>query len=170
VLRTALSLMVMLGIGLAMPDSARTQTDQDDPPARTAVSPDHVSEGLRRPALVIPEVPIQQPTFRSEVTEKLETPLDVIRRELQEEAKRHPWQSGYYLPGSTINSTPGLIGQVDVWPALVSLVTKIKTIRREHSEAEARQMVQQELAAFCSQHDCAQVAQAPLPEGVIFPQ
>jgi hypothetical protein len=127
------------------------------------VSMEHVSEGLRRPELYIPPVQLQEPTFRSGVTERLETPLDVIRRELQEEARTRPWETGPY-------KAPGVIAQVDVMPAIYSLVAKIKAVRREHAEAEARQMVQEELAAFCSEHDCTQAAQLPLYEGIVAPQ
>jgi hypothetical protein len=97
-------------------------------------------------------------TFRSEVTVKLETPLDVIRRELQEEA-RVRWRPPV---------TKGL-AEVDVLPALVGLVNKIKTIRRQHAEAEARTMVEQELAEFCSTHDCSDIEREPVSEGVIVP-
>ena len=114
--------------------------------------------GLKRPELQIPAIPTQEPTFRSGVTEKLETPLDVIRRELREEAHLHPWQGGHYTPG------------IDLMPALISLVTKIKTIRQEHAEAESRQMVRAELAEFCTQHDCSQAAELPIDEGVIAPR
>jgi hypothetical protein len=55
-------------------------------------------------------------------------------------------------------------------PALMSLVTKIKTIRRERAEAESRQMVQEELAEFCAEHDCSQAAELPIEEGVIAPR
>lgn len=149
---------LILGAGLAA-EAAGGQ----DPPAPAAAAPsvvsaDHISEGLKRPELQIPDVAVQQPTFRSGVTEKLETPLDVIRRELREEAHLHPWQGGRYTPG------------IDVLPALMSLVTKLKTIRREHAEAEARQMVQAELAEFCEQHDCSQAAELPLDEGIIAPK
>jgi len=113
---------------------------------------------LKRPELQIPPITTQQPTFRSGVTEKLETPLDVIRRELREEAHLHPWQGGRYTPG------------IDLMPALISLVTKIKTIRQEHAEAESRQMVRAELAEFCAEHDCSQAAELPIEEGVIAPR
>lgn len=88
----------------------------------------------------------------------LETPLDVIRRELQEEAKvrfRTPVTRG--------------LAEVDVLPALVGLVNKIKTIRRQHAEAEARTMVARELAEFCLTHDCSEIERDPVPEGVIVP-
>jgi hypothetical protein len=148
---------LVLGAGLAVnAASAQDPTAQDRAPS--AISVDHISEGLKRPELQIPDVAVQQPTFRSGVTEKLETPLDVIRRELREEAHLHPWQGGRYTPG------------IDVLPALMSLVTKIKTIRREHAEADARQMVQEELAEFCEQHDCSQAAELPLEEGIIAPR
>lgn len=162
-LRRLLILIAVAGSGLATPALARAQTQDRAPaPVTTVVSPDHVSEGLRRPELFIPPAEVQEPTFRSAVTGKLETPLDVIRRELQEEARLHPWESAHYQPG--------VIYQVDVLPALISLVKNIKRIRYEHAEEEARQMVQEELAAFCAQHDCAEAAdQLPL-EGVLLPR
>jgi hypothetical protein len=169
VVRIALAVTLTIGAGLLTADAAGGQ-EQGAAGASPAVSADHVTEGLRRPELVIPQVPIQEPTFRSGVTGKLETPLDVIRRELREEAKLRPWQGGYYMPGQSTGSTPGLIAQVDVWPALMSLVTRIKTIRREHAEADARQMVQEELSAFCAQHDCSEAAALPIDEGIIMPR
>jgi len=162
VLRFALTLILAVGLPLFAPVMAAGQQQEQRPtPAQPVVSPDHVSEGLRKPELFIPLTTLQEPTFRSGVTEKLETPLDVIRRELREEARLRPWDNAHYQPG--------VIYQVDVLPALMSLVTKIKRIRYEHAEAEARQMVQEELAAFCAAHDCAEAAtQLPL-EGVILP-
>lgn len=122
---------------------------------------------MRRPELQIPPVPLDMPTFRSEVTGKLETPLDVVRRELREEAGLPPWRGG--LARTPVNCD-SCVAQVDVLPALVGLVRKFKAIRREHAEAEARQMVRRELAEFCSTHDCSQVVQEPLAEGVILRQ
>jgi len=155
VVRTLLVMSLAGTLGIA---AAAAAGEQERVVASSPVSPDHISEGLKRPELQIPAVPVQEPTFRSGVTEKLETPLDVIRRELREEAHLHPWQGGRYTQG------------IDVLPALMSLVTRVKTIRREHAEAEARQMVQEELAAFCAEHDCSQAADLPLPEGVIAPR
>jgi hypothetical protein len=158
-----LSLSVCLTIGAVtlFPGAAMSQ-DRPAAAQSAVVSADHVRDGLRRPELIIPPVAFQEPTFRSGVTERLETPLDVIRRELREEARLHPWENAHY--------TPGVIAQVDVLPALASLVTKIKRIRYEHAEAEARQMVQEELAAFCAQHDCSQAEALPLDEGIITPR
>jgi hypothetical protein len=155
-----LALVMSLGVGawFMAVDSAMGQDGSARTAPSEAVSADHISEGLKRPELQIPPVIAQEPTFRSGVTEKLETPLDVIRRELREEAHLHPWQGGRYTKG------------VDVLPALMSLVTKIKTIRREHAEAEAREMVKTELEAFCAQHDCSQAAELPLEEGLIVPK
>ena len=163
VVRTGLMLVAATGALLGHVDAAAGQ-DQQEPvvTGAPAVSVDHVSEGLRKPELYIPPVQIQEPTFRSGVTEKLETPLDVIRRELREEARLHPWENSHY--------TPGIIAQVDVLPALVSLVTRIKRIRYEHAEAEARQMVREELEAFCEEHDCSQAADVPFDEGLILPR
>ena len=159
----AVAVTLTIGSGLVAPGAAVAQ-DRPVPAAapNPVVSADHVSDGLRRPELIIPAVPFQEPTFRSSVTERLETPLDVIRRELREEARLHPWENARY--------TPGMIGQVDVLPALVSLVTKVRRIRYEHAEAEARRMVQDELAAFCAQHDCSQAAELPIDEGIIAPR
>ena len=157
----ALSLALAIGAIIGAPSAAIGQ-DRPAQAQNPVVSADHVSDGLRRPELVIPPVAFQEPTFRSGVTERLETPLDVIRRELREEARLHPWENAHY--------TPGVIAQVDVLPALVSLVTKIKRIRYERAEAEARQMVQNELAAFCAEHDCTQAAELPIDEGIIAPK
>jgi hypothetical protein len=164
VVRTGLTLLVAAAALLGDVKVARAQ-DQQPPVATTpsGVSVDHVRDGLRRPELYIPPVQMQEPTFRSGVTEKLETPLDVMRRELQEEARLRPWENGPSKP-------PGVIAQVDVLPAVYSLVAKIKAIRREHAEADARQMVDEELAEFCSAHDCAGAAQLSLDEGVILPR
>ena len=122
------------------------------------VSTDRIRDRLRRPELQIPPLPPPPLTFRSEVSVKLETPLDVIRRELREEA-------GLRL---RTPATQGLV-EIDVLPALVGLVNKIKTIRREHAEANARRMVEQELAEFCSTHDCSDFEREPIAEGVIGP-
>lgn len=157
----SLSVAVTFGVVAVVPGAAMGQ-DRPTATQGAVVSADHVRDGLRRPELIIPPVALQEPTFRSGVTERLETPLDVIRRELREEARLHPWENAHY--------TPGVIYQVDVLPALVSLVTKIKRIRYEHAEAEARQMVQEELAAFCAQHDCSQAADLPIDEGIIVPR
>jgi hypothetical protein len=140
-------------IGRAQDGSPGQKPEADDP-----VSTDRIRDGLRRPGLQIPPMPPPPLTFRSEVTVKLETPLDVIRRELQEEA-RVRWRPPV---------TKGL-AEVDVLPALVGLVNKIKTIRRQHAEAEARTMVEQELAEFCSTHDCSDIEREPVSEGVIVP-
>jgi len=122
------------------------------------VSADRIRNGLRRPELQIPLLPPPPLTFRSEVLVTLETPLDVIRRELQAEAKVH-----FRTP-----VTKGL-AEVDVLPALVGLVNKIKAIRRQHAEAEARTMVERELAEFCLTHDCSDIEREPFTEGVIVP-
>lgn len=124
----------------------------------SAVSPERISEGLRRPELQIPPVPLETPTFRVDITGTLETPLDVVRRELRAEAGLPPWRGG------SGHVTQG----IDILPALMGLVSKFKTIRREHAEAEARQMVRRELAAFCATHDCSQVVQEPLTEGGVL--
>jgi hypothetical protein len=163
VLKAPRLLTLIVGLVLVAPRVGRGQSPDSTPASQEVpVSADRISDGLHRPELQIPPVVLsQEPTFRTSVTGKLETPLDVIRRELREEARLHPWENAHY--------TPGVVAQVDVIPALMSLITKIKTIRREHAEAEARQMVQQELAAFCSEHDCAEAAELPV-EGVILPR
>ena len=157
-----------IGAGHVAADARGQGQDADAVSRSSVVSADHVSEGLKRPELQIPPVPFQQPTFRSGVTEKLETPLDVIRRELREEAHHHPYRGGLYSWDAWPGGRPPQ--GVDVIPALMSLVTHIKTIRREHAEAEARQMVQEELSEFCAQHDCTQAAELPIEEGVIAPR
>jgi hypothetical protein len=134
------------------------QSPSEQQQSESAVSADRIRDGLRRPALQLPELPPPPVTFRSGVEVKLETPLDVIRRELQEAARVH-----FRTP-----VTRGL-AEVDVLPALVGLVNKIKAIRRQHAEAEARTMVEQELAEFCSTHDCSDIEREPITEGVIVP-
>lgn len=152
-------MMLCVGSVLTMGSPVAGQEPDATPASQDAVvSADRIVEGLRRPELQIPPIPQEVPTFRSGVTGKLETPLDVIRRELQEEAHLHPWQGGHYTAG------------VDLLPAVMSLVTKIKTIRYQHAEADARQMVKQELAAFCEEHDCSQAADELPLEGVIAPK
>jgi hypothetical protein len=151
--------MLAIGAGLTTGSAVAAQERSPTSAAQeAAVSADRVAEGLRRPELQIPPIPQEVPTFHTTVTGKLETPLDVIRRELREEAHLHPWQGGHYTAG------------VDLLPAVMSLVTKIKTIRYEHAEAESRQMVKQELAAFCEEHDCSQAADELPLEGVIVPK
>lgn len=158
--RIPLLIVVMLALlwpgvlsGQAQEPSSEQATKSGEP-----VSADRIRDGLRRPELQIPPLPPPPLTFRSEVQVTLETPLDVIRRELQEEAKVH-----FRTP-----VTKGL-AEVDVLPALVGLVNKIKAIRRQHAEAEARTMVEQELAEFCSTHDCSEIERQPISEGVIVP-
>jgi len=126
----------------------------------TVVSVDKIREGLQRRELQIPPLPPEYPTFRSGVEVELETALAAMRRALREEARARPWEFATPKP-------PGVIAQVDILPALASLVTRIKRMRYEHAEAEARQMVREELAAFCSQHDCSQAAELPIDEGII---
>jgi len=152
-LTLAAAAAVCMSVTLAGQEHSPAAASED-----TVVSADRIVEGLRRPELQIPPIPQEVPTFRSGVTGKLETPLDVIRRELQEEAHLHPWQGGHYTQG------------IDLLPAVMSLVTKIRTIRYEHAEAEARQMVKQELAEFCAEHDCSQAADVLPPEGLIAPK
>jgi hypothetical protein len=149
--------LVLMGPG-SLSGQAQQPASGQSPKADEPVSADRIREGLRRPELQIPPLPPPPLTFRSEVQVTLETPLDVVRRELQEEAKVH-----FRTP-----VTKGL-AEVDVLPALVGLVNKIKTIRRQHAEAEARTMVERELAEFCSTHDCSDVEREPISEGVIVP-
>ena len=146
----ALVLLCTLGRGVsAAPAPQSASPNGADQP----VSVQRVGEGLKRPELQIPPLPPPPLTFRTEVTERLETPLDVIRRELQEEARVRlglPTRQG-----------------LDLLPALVGLVDKVKSIRRAHAEAEARQMVQRELDAFCRVHDCSEIEREPVSEGVL---
>jgi hypothetical protein len=144
---------------VAGPHDAGQEQASDVAQSGTPVSADRVRDGLRRPELQIPLLLPETPSFHVEVTGKLETPLDVIRRELREEAGLPPWRGG------SGHVTQG----IDVLPALVGLVTKFKAIRYQHAEAEARKMVQEELAEFCSTHDCSQVVEEPL-EGLILPK
>jgi hypothetical protein len=140
------------------PQSPSGQSSTQDP-----VSTDRIREGLRRPELQLPPLPLPPPTFRAEVIEKLETPLDVIRRELATEARG----SMPTLPAPVGVAVP--LVSFDVLPAIVGLVNKIKQIRREHAEAEARRMVREELAAFCKTHDCTEIERQPVSEGVLSP-
>ena len=123
------------------------------------VSAERIQEGLRRPALEIPPLPPPPLTFRAEVLVTLETPLDVIRRELREEANVE-WRP----PAA---GSENQLVRMDILPAIVGLVNKFKAIRRANAEADARRMVQEELAAFCKTHDCADIERAPSSEGVI---
>ena len=149
-------LLCVSALSAAGPYEDPQQTPSEAAPSNGVVSAERIQEGLRRPALEIPPLPPPPLTFRAEVTVTLETPLDVIRRELQEEANvrwRPPARQG-----------------LDLLPAIVGFVNKIKTIRRERSEADARRMVQQELAEFCKIHDCTDIERDPVTEGVILPQ
>ena len=149
----------MLGTVLAAAYAAAAQDVPADA-GGTVVSADKIREGLQRRELQIPPLPPEYPTFRSGVEVELETALSAMRRELREEARARPWEF-------TAAKPPGVIAQVDILPALASLVTRIKRMRYEHAEAEARQMVRDELAAFCSQHDCSQAAELPIDEAII---
>ena len=142
----------------ALVGRAQEPSSVPTPKADEPVSADRIRDRLRRPELQIPPLPPPPLTFRAEVQVTLETPLDVIRRELREEAGVR-WRTPV---------TQGLV-EVDVLPAIVGLVNKIKTIRREHAEANARRMVEQELADFCSTHDCSDFEREPIAEGVIVP-
>jgi hypothetical protein len=145
--------MIVTSVAIAQ---AREEQQSPSAPGDGVVSADRIQEGLRRPVLEIPALPPPPLTFRAEVSVTLETPLDVIRRELQEEANvrwRPPTRQG-----------------LDLLPAIVGLVNKVKAIRRENAEADARRMVQAELAAFCRTHDCSDIEQEPSAEGVIVPR
>jgi hypothetical protein len=154
-----------------VPGAAAAAGDQQQPsgPKATAsdepVSAGRISEGLRRSELELPPIPAVPPTFRTEVIGRLETPLDVIRRELQEEAGVRWKPRG----PQTTTAWGSSVATVDVLPALVGLVNKIKDIRRQHAEADARRMVQRELDAFCMTHDCSDIERDPATEGVIVP-
>ena len=156
VVRSAALIAVLTCTLLAVVDTT-TVAQQTSPsasqPPPSGVSADRISEGLKRPELQLPPIPLPPPTFRAEVVEKLETPLDVIRRELQEEAN--------------VRWKPPTKQGLDLMPALVGLVSKVKSIRRDHAEAEARRMVQEELDAFCRTHDCSQIEREPISEGVV---
>ena len=146
---------------------AGSREDQQQSPSERApsdgvVSAERIQEGLRRPALEIPPLPPPPLTFRAEVLVTLETPLDVIRRELKEEANV-TWRP-------PVAGTENQLVRMDLLPALVGFVNKVKAIRRERAEADARRMVQQELAAFCKTHDCSDIDREPVTEGVILPQ
>jgi hypothetical protein len=78
---------------------------------------------------------------------------------LREAAGLPPWKGGAPVK-------PGF----DILPALIGLVNKVKAIRYAHAEADARRMVQEELAEFCSTHDCSQVLQEPAEGSVLVPR
>ena len=136
---------------------AQDPASADTPP----VDPEHVSDGLKRPAIDIPPLPpaADTPRFKTSTEGEwpVETPLQVIRRELAQEHTSRP------APVAGI--TPPLVS-VDVLPAIMSAIQKVKDARHEHAEAEARQMVDEDLQAFCAVHDCDQPATGGT-EGVI---
>lgn len=125
------------------------------------VDPEHVSEGLKRPAIDIPPLPpvADTPRFKTSTEGQWprETPLQVIRREL---AEAHTSR-----PAPVAGITPPLVS-VDVLPAIMSAIQKVKDARHARAEAEARQMVDEDLQAFCAVHDCSQQP-ASESEGVV---
>jgi hypothetical protein len=154
----------VLVILLAVPAAASAQQSAAPDSTDSPVSAERIVDGLKRPQLEIPPLP-QMPTFRTAVeARKLETALEAVRRELAEE---------YGRGGKEQSRVPGAataLASVDVWPAIVGLYNKIQDIRREHAEANAREMVSKELAAFCAAHDCAAIQQGQPIEGLILPQ
>jgi hypothetical protein len=136
---------------------AQDPASTDTPP----VDPEHVSEGLQRPALDIPPLPpaADTPRFKTSTEGQwpVETPLQVIRREL---AEAHTSR-----PAPVAGITPPLVS-VDVLPAILSAIQKVKDARHAHAEADARQMVDEDLQAFCAVHDCDQQP-GSASEGVI---
>jgi hypothetical protein len=157
-----LSTCVFIAAFSAAPEGQQQPASEKPQPA-DPVSAERIREGLKRPELQLPPLPPPPLTFRAEVEVTLETPLDVIRRELATEARG----SLPTLPGPKEVAVP--LVSYDVLPAIVGLVNKIKAIRREHAEADARRMVQAELDAFCQTHDCSTGGGEPLSEGVIAP-
>jgi hypothetical protein len=137
------------GSGAAMADAAPDKVR----PTESTVSVERVREGLQRPALKIPAIdPI--PVFRASVEEiLLETPLQVVRRELAAD-------SGY----------TGGTGR-DVLPLIMGVVKSIRGAYRAYSEARIRKEVQAALTAFCAEHDCSVLEAGPPPiEGVVLPR
>jgi hypothetical protein len=113
--------------------------------------------------LIIPPLPAlnEPPTFRIKVESdwRIETPLQVIRRELAEDSGAHR-----IVPGG--GTTPPLVA-VDVLPAIVGFVKQIRDARYAHAVADARERVAEDLAAFCAINDCDTAAQSPA-EGVVI--
>ena len=143
---TAVLLLMSGGGGVAAGQDAAPGAEQ--PP----VSADRIQEALQRPALKIPPVPLDTtPIFRSKVEGEwpLETPLQVIRRELAEEA--HGRRPG--VAGTAGGAAP--LMSVDLLEIAASVRNALQQSRRQHAEAEARQMVQEELDEFCRVHDCS---------------
>ena len=155
-----LIVMMLMGGQDGTPGTPVAPTDQrpsdprsSAPDPKSPVSVERVREGLQRPVLKIPQIEVL-PVFRGsvEVDLPLDTPLQAMRRELAAE-------SGYS------KRAPDIIG------AVMGIVKRVKAARRAHAEAEIRKAVQEELNAFCAQHDCSVLADGPPPiEGVIIPR
>ncbi len=123
------------------------------------VSIERVKEGLQHPGPALKIPPIEAiPVFRARVEEeapRLDNPLQGMRRELAE----HPTGVG------------GRLGGFDVLGAVMGIVKSIKSVHRAHTEAEIRKEVQSALDAFCLEHDCSVLEDAPPPlEGIVLPR
>ena len=124
-----------------------------------------VSEGLNVPRLKIPPLLAAEatPTFKLKVESEwpLETPLDVLRRELGTESK----STRRLVPGTAGGAAPLIT--VDLLAVYGSIKKSIQQARREHAEREAREFVAEDLAAFCAINDCPRNDQVAT-EGIII--
>jgi hypothetical protein len=60
---------------------------------------------------------------------------------------------------------------VDVWPMIMGLVHKVKSAHRAWEEAQIRREVEQEITAFCAEHDCSVLEDGPPSlEGIVLPK
>jgi hypothetical protein len=135
-----LLLAVAVPVGAQPPDDSRPQP-------------------LKIPALPALEDPT--PTFRIKIEPDwpIETPLQVIRRELGEEA------SGPRARHSGVDGMTTPLVSVDVMPMIMSAIASMKAAHHAHLEADAEQRVEAELADFCTVNNCTTLI--PAGEGVV---
>jgi hypothetical protein len=141
---------------LAFDANAQAQDSRTSSP----VSIEHIQRWLLERPLQIPPVTASEPAFRIDVDAEWprETPLDVARKELSTTSRANR---------PTIPTPSGAVPlvQIDVMPALQQAIHRMRDIRREHAQRNARRLVADDLAQFCADHDCSQVEQ-PQREGV----
>ena len=129
------------------------------------VALERIRQALTQPqqSLRIPPPPASPtssapPTFRVTVEGvPLETPLDVVRRELA--AQPFPDQADIPLAGIRRTS-----GGTDVLPAIMGAVHKVQRARYQAAERRIHREVSEELEALCQVNDCSQVN-----EGLLLP-
>ena len=120
--------------------------------AETSESLARIRERLKQPALIIPSDP-GPPTFRVRIEQDypVETVLEMIRREIGEEAQlpasRRP------LPKATTASGAQPLGGVD----LLAIYGAIRKAMYAANERQARREVEEALAEFCRVRDCSKV-------------